>query len=168
MFIRVSLKRIRFSPKGTVEFDNALLMTGIKHEGHSVGRMRDCGNLFKKIIATFTRLYLHPKTLSNSMNTHPYEPFIPEKATKLIIGSIPPQRFCNYADKAENALLEDDVDFYYGSRDNSFWQLLGEVFGVEFERANTQTAIEQRKSFLTKNGFGITDLVDICSRIEGF
>lgn len=47
-------------------------------------------------------------------STHPFAPEIPEGATKLIIGTMPPYRFCN----TDEALYDDDVNFYYGSRDN--------------------------------------------------
>jgi len=50
--------------------------------------------------------------------THPFEAFIPSGATKLIIGTIPPERF------SQKKLFCDDVNFYYGSRDNAFWELL--------------------------------------------
>ena len=53
---------------------------------------------------------------------HPFPPFVPTNATKLIIGSIPPQRFCNQKENGIS-LYPDDVNFYYGSRDNSFWFL---------------------------------------------
>ena len=49
------------------------------------------------------------------ISTHPYEPYIPDNATKLIIGSIPPQRFCIKHSIIDN----DDVKFYYGSKDNN-------------------------------------------------
>ena len=49
---------------------------------------------------------------------HPYREYIPENASKLIIGTIPPFRFCV---SGEKRLYPRDVDFYYGSRDNGFW-----------------------------------------------
>jgi G:T/U-mismatch repair DNA glycosylase len=89
---------------------------------------------------------------------HPYEPFIPNGATKLIIGTIPPPRFCN----SESNLFEDDVNFYYGSRDNYFWPLLEEIFGENLEYNNSQQAIIQRKMLLEKLNIGITDIVAEC------
>jgi G:T/U-mismatch repair DNA glycosylase len=96
------------------------------------------------------------------MNTkHPYDPFIPDGASRLIIGTIPPARFCMEGTKS---LFETDVDFYYGSKDNAFWGLVAEVFGVQLEKSNTQAAIEQRKSILTAHGIGITDIISECTR----
>ena len=57
-------------------------------------------------------------------STHPYEPFIPLNAEKLIIGTIPPIRFCI----KEREIFDDDVNFYYGSRDNAFWPIIENIF----------------------------------------
>lgn len=61
-------------------------------------------------------------------------------------------------------LLEKDVDFYYGSKDNAFWDLFGEVFNVYFEKSNSAKAINERKSFLEKQKIGITDIISECIR----
>ncbi len=91
-------------------------------------------------------------------STHPYEPFIPAGATKLIIGTIPPPRFC----KDPQVLEQDDVNFYYGSKDNYFWEILSEVFKEELDYANTQKAIDQRKKLLEIQKVGITDIIAHC------
>jgi hypoxanthine-DNA glycosylase len=93
-------------------------------------------------------------------DNHPFQPYIPENSTKLIIGTIPPKRFCV---SAEN-LQKDDVYFYYGSKDNSFWNLLGDIFKYDFLKINTIEAINQRKDFLKKHNIGITDLINSCKR----
>lgn len=94
---------------------------------------------------------------------HPYEPYISDDATKLIIGSMAPYRFCN--DK--ELLNEKDVRFYYGSYKNNFWKLLGEVMKVDLEFKNTDKAIEQRKELLLKNHLGIMDMVKSCIHKDG-
>lgn len=94
---------------------------------------------------------------------HPFDPFIPSLATRLIIGTIPPARFCN----PFLSLNDSDVNFYYGSRDNAFWALLGEVFRGELIRQNTPEAIEQRKKLLEKHGLGITDVISECTHSNG-
>lgn len=96
-------------------------------------------------------------------SSHPFEPFIPARATKLIIGTIPPERFC----RSFPSLYDSDVNFYYGSRDNAFWILLGKVFEEELIRQNTPEAIEQRKKLLEKHGLGITDLISECTHANG-
>ena len=95
---------------------------------------------------------------------HPFEPFIPNGATKLIIGTIPPPRFC----KEPYKLFEDDVNFYYGSRDNAFWHLLQETFDVKFQHKNSEDSIEERKQFLEKIGIGIMDIIAECNHINDF
>lgn len=94
---------------------------------------------------------------------HPYCPFIPEGATKLIIGTMPPYRFC----KTPKELYEDDVDFYYGSKDNDFWNLLSQITGAKLDKKNTETAIIQRKALLSKLHIGITDIIEQCTHING-
>jgi hypoxanthine-DNA glycosylase len=86
--------------------------------------------------------------------THPFKPYIPENATKLIIGTIPPPRF------AKNELLDKDVNFYYGtSKNNMFWDIIGEIANINFKKENTQEEIEKRKKFLDDNKIGICDIV---------
>jgi hypoxanthine-DNA glycosylase len=91
--------------------------------------------------------------VENIRSIHPYEPYIPEAASKLIIGSIPPYRFCV---KPQNLLL-GDVNFYYGSHDNLFWELIPEARNSDFG-----DSIEKRKEFLKNNNFGITDMIQSC------
>lgn len=95
---------------------------------------------------------------------HPYEPYIPADATKLIVGTMPPFRFCAAGGRK---LYETDVDFYYGSRDNAFWKLLSEVTGVPLDFAPTPAAVAQRKELLTRLHMGITDVVGSCIHRDG-
>ena len=95
---------------------------------------------------------------------HPYEPYIPEGATKLIIGTMPPFRFCTSGGRT---LHDNDVDFYYGSRDNSFWKLLSEAPGTTLEFVNTTEAVNQRKQLLQELHIGITDIVGSCIHRNG-
>ncbi|SRX76190.1 uracil-DNA glycosylase family protein [Aequorivita antarctica] len=84
---------------------------------------------------------------------HPYPPFIPESATKLIVGTLPPPRFTT------GELKEGDVDFCYGSRDGQLWPILDMIFGLDLKFETTAEAIEQREHFLIKRGIGICDMV---------
>lgn len=94
---------------------------------------------------------------------HPYKPFIPQEATKLIIGTMPPYRFCI----EPKELNESDVNFYYGSNDNHFWKLMEVVTGVKLEYKNTEEAVNQRKALLSKLKIGITDIVEQCIHENG-
>jgi G:T/U-mismatch repair DNA glycosylase len=89
---------------------------------------------------------------------HPFEPYIPKNAKSLIIGTIPPPRFC----KKELQLKYSDVNFYYGSEDNHFWRIIDKLYNLELKFENTDEAIEQRKDFLDSINVGITDIVDSC------
>lgn len=91
-------------------------------------------------------------------HTHPYPPFIPENATKLIVGTLPPPRFTT------GKLKPDDVNFCYGSRDGLLWQVLDKLFDLNLKYENTQAAIDQRKDFLIKRGIGICDMVESSRR----
>ena len=95
---------------------------------------------------------------------HPYAPYIPEGATKLIIGTMPPFRFCTSGGRT---LHDNDVDFYYGSRDNHFGKLLSEVTGTPLEFVNTTEAVNQRKQLLKQLHIGITDIVGSCIHRNG-
>lgn len=89
---------------------------------------------------------------------HPYPPFIPETATKLIVGTLPPPRFTT------GELKEGDVDFCYGSRDGQLWQILDRIFGLNLKFETTAEAIAQREHFLIKRGIGICDMVAFAKR----
>ena len=55
----------------------------------------------------------------NSVSYHPnWENNIKETTTKLIIGSMPPKRLCL------NEKSNEDIDYYYGSKDNYFWNIM--------------------------------------------
>ena len=87
------------------------------------------------------------------LHTHPYPPFIPKKATKLIVGTLPPPRFTT----AE--LKPGDVDFCYGSRDGQFWPIMDRLFDLGLRYENTSEAIKERKDFLIDRGIGVCDIV---------
>ena len=89
---------------------------------------------------------------------HPYPPFIPENATKLIVGTLPPPRF------TKRQLREDDVDFCYGSGDGQLWRILDQIFDLDLIFENTKEAVLQRKEFLRNRGIGICDVVESSRR----
>jgi G:T/U-mismatch repair DNA glycosylase len=91
-------------------------------------------------------------------HTHPYGPFIPDNATKLIVGTLPPPRF------TKRQLREDDVDFCYGSGDGLLWLVLDKIFELGLKFENTEEAVEQRKQFLKSRNIGICDVVESSKR----
>lgn len=92
------------------------------------------------------------------LHIHPYPPFIPANASKLIIGTLPPARF------SQGLLKHDDVNFCYGSRNGHLWLILGRIFGIDFLFENSQRAIQQRQDFLIQQRIGICDIVQQCQR----
>ncbi|WP_372768421.1 uracil-DNA glycosylase family protein [Lutibacter sp.] len=92
------------------------------------------------------------------IHKHPYKPFIPKNASKLIVGTLPPPRF-----STEN-LKKGDVNFCYGSIDGQLWKILDEIFKLKLHFETTDFAIKQRKIFLIHNNIGICDIVESCER----
>ncbi len=89
---------------------------------------------------------------------HPYQPFFPEGATRLIIGTLPPPRFTT------GDLNDRDVDFCYGSSNGLLWPVLDRIFELHLKYETTAYAADQRKNFLTNKGIGVCDIVDRCER----
>ncbi|WP_431109720.1 uracil-DNA glycosylase family protein [Winogradskyella poriferorum] len=92
------------------------------------------------------------------LHKHPYPPFIKDNTEKLIVGTLPPPRF------STGELLEQDVDFCYGSYYNSLWLFIDKIHNLNFRYDNSKEAIEQRKQFLIKNKIGVCDIVASCER----
>ncbi|WP_138433166.1 uracil-DNA glycosylase family protein [Winogradskyella algicola] len=92
------------------------------------------------------------------LHKHPYSPFINHDTEKLIVGTLPPPRF------STGDLLEQDVDFCYGSYYNSLWLFIEKIHNLNFRYDNSEEAITQRKQFLIKNKIGVCDIVASCER----
>jgi G:T/U-mismatch repair DNA glycosylase len=91
---------------------------------------------------------------------HPYQPFIHNDTTKLIVGTLPPPRF------STGELLEKDVDFCYGSYYNSLWLFLDEIHNLNLRFDNSKGAIEEHKQFLIRQKIGVCDIVESCERTK--
>jgi len=89
---------------------------------------------------------------------HPYEPFLFDEATKLIVGTLPPPRFTT------GELKVGDVNFCYGSKDGQLWPILDQSFGLNLKFETTTEAIEQRRQFLIERKIGICDIVQSAER----
>lgn len=72
---------------------------------------------------------------------HPFEPFLPEKAKVLMLGSFPPQP------------KRWSIEFYYPNFINDMWRIMGLVF---FGDKNRFVDIDARK-------FRLEDIVDFCT-----
>jgi len=108
---------------------------------------------------------------------HPFPEFIPEGAKTLIVGSFPPIKltvredlknvsgknkhlYKNYFCSNRNKRTDADKNFYYGSRENLLWDLIGEALGAEVKL----DTVENIKSFLKANLIGVTDIIEQCQR----
>lgn len=83
------------------------------------------------------------------IETHPLPPFLPEKATLLLLGSFPPQPH------------RWKMQFYYPNYQNDMWRIFGLIF---FDDANHFLDLEQKKfkeseirQFLQQKGIAIYD-----------
>lgn len=92
------------------------------------------------------------------LHEHPYDPFIPKNATKLIVGTLPPPRF------STNNLKENDINFCYGSRDGQLWKIIDAIYQLNLLYETSEKAIQQRKNFLRQQKIGICDIVASCMR----
>lgn len=92
------------------------------------------------------------------LHQHPYQPFINQDTTKLIVGTLPPPRF------STGELLEKDVDFCYGSYYNSLWLFIDKIHNLGLRYDNSQDAINERKAFLIKHKIGVCDIVESAER----
>ncbi len=92
------------------------------------------------------------------LHQHPYQPFINQDTTKLIVGTLPPPRF------STGELLEKDVDFCYGSYYNSLWLFIDKIYNLGLRYDNSQDAINERKAFLIKHKIGVCDIVESAER----
>ncbi|MBL7471625.1 uracil-DNA glycosylase family protein [Robertkochia sediminum] len=92
------------------------------------------------------------------LHQHPYEPFLPEGADRLIVGTLPPPRF------SLGRLREEDVNFCYGSRDGLLWPVLERVYQTSLHYQNDEAAVMERKQLLTSKGVGVFDIVASAKR----
>ncbi len=93
------------------------------------------------------------------LETHPWEPFIPDKARILIMGTFPP------------APSRWSMDFYYPNRINDFWRIMGLVFFNDRDRfwnALTRTfRLDDIRMFLTERAIALNDTGRVVRRLKG-
>lgn len=92
------------------------------------------------------------------LHQHPYAPYFPEGATKMIVGTLPPPRF------STGEFKPGDVNFCYGSIDGQLWPILDRIFNLGLKFETTEFAIQQRKNFLQDRGIAICDIVHSAKR----
>ncbi len=90
---------------------------------------------------------------------HPLEPFLPERAKLLMLGSFPPprKRWC--------------MEFFYPNRTNMMWEIFGEVFFGDSQRlvdAEHKTfRLMDIQALLNEKGIAIFDTATAVQRFSG-
>lgn len=86
---------------------------------------------------------------SAPLEIHPFEPFIPENAKILIMGTFPPQQ------------KRWAMDFYYPNRSNDFWPMMGLIFlgdrDALYDRQARKFRLDLIKTLLTEHGIALND-----------
>ena len=98
------------------------------------------------------------ETKGQNIERHPFEPFLPEGAKVLMLGSFPPQRkrWC--------------MEFYYPNWLNDFWRICGIVFYEDREhfviQGEKRFDIEMIKSFCREKGIALFDTATEVRRLK--
>ena len=94
-----------------------------------------------------------------TIERHPLQPFLPEEARLLMLGSFPPprKRWC--------------MDFFYPNRTNQMWNIFGLVFfgdaGRLVDAANKTFRLPDIRTLLTERGIAIYDTACAVRRLSG-
>ncbi|GAB4092641.1 uracil-DNA glycosylase family protein [Flaviaesturariibacter terrae] len=84
--------------------------------------------------------------------------YISKNATAILLGTFPSVLIR----EAFGRIRPDDVDFFYGSRDNNFWRDLAVIYGCRLDQERTDTAIRQRMQLLDDLSLGLSDAIFAC------
>ena len=95
----------------------------------------------------------------SEIEMHPLQPFLPENAKLLMLGSFPPPR------------TRWKMDFYYPNYQNDMWKIFGLVFFQNKEHfldlANKNFKEQLIRDFLTEKGIAIFDTAYQVIRLKG-
>ena len=93
------------------------------------------------------------------IETHPWEPFVPDGARILIMGTFPPGNH------------RWSMEFYYPNRTNDFWFMMGHIFlGDRYALYDRQTKLfdlEAIKSLMTEKHIALNDTARKVRRLKG-
>lgn len=91
--------------------------------------------------------------------THPWEPFVPDGAKVLVMGTFPPGNH------------RWSMEFYYPNRTNDFWFMMGHIFlGDRYALYDRQTKLfdlEAIKSLMTEKHIALNDTARKVRRLKG-
>lgn len=93
------------------------------------------------------------------IETHPFEPYIPENAKVLIMGTFPPQP------------KRWSMEFYYPNRTNDFWYMMGLIFYGDREALRIPGTkdfdLAKIKQLLNQKGIALNDTGRKIRRLKG-
>lgn len=94
-----------------------------------------------------------------AVESHPWEPFVPEGARVLIAGTFPPDR------------KRWSVDFYYPNPGNDFWRIMGLLFlgdrNALFDSGAGSWRLDRIKALMSEKGIALTDTARRVRRLRG-
>lgn len=105
-----------------------------------------------------------PKNSDNSnadipVEHHPWQPFVPDGAKLLIMGTFPPGQH------------RWSMEFYYPNRTNDFWFMMGLLFAGNkdafYDRPKRQFRLDAIKMLLTERGIALSDTARTVRRLKG-
>lgn len=85
--------------------------------------------------------------------------YTPQNATAMLLGTFPSVLIR----EAFGRVRATDVDFFYGSRDNNFWQDLSIIYNYPLSFDTTEKAIQQRMDLLDRLKLGLSDAIFACT-----
>lgn len=92
---------------------------------------------------------MEPDMLAPELESHPWQPFIPDGARVLIMGTFPPKS------------SRWSMDFYYPNKINDFWRVMGLVFYDNADRfwnpVTKSFLLDDIKAFLCERGIAMND-----------
>ena len=96
---------------------------------------------------------------SNEIETHPWQPFVPDGAKVLIMGTFPPGSH------------RWSMDFFYPNRTNDFWFMMGLLFFGDkdalYDREARTFRLDEIKKLLTDKGIAMGDTGYRVRRLKG-
>lgn len=79
------------------------------------------------------------------IETHPFEPFVPDNTTTLILGSFP--------DKERTQGNINSESWFYVAKRNRFWDIISQVYETPLKSKN------EKQELFKKKGIAITDIL---------
>lgn len=94
--------------------------------------------------------------IDKPIEKHPFDPFIPENATTLIVGSFPGRDQTQLKEVGTG----DNDQWFYGAKRNLFWKIISSVYNVQL------TCKDDKQNLFSKYGIAVTDIYLRVQRIK--